>query len=236
MQYIQLISSAVYDVNDYDVKYITSNDNWAECFIEFCEHCEEYDINSNIPTIRNFFKFYEHQGYEVGAIIDFWEAEEYFDYNSEELSLNYKQCKREIMNYYRRQEDLQEFLEKMEDYINRDDLYIEYPQYLGYNAGTVGYSDWAYYITLGDIDYNFVQDLWEGWNFYDIAILNDKGEYVDGVNECYLPNNKDLIDCVECNFGINRDEIHLIKNECSRYLDFKQYEMIPASYDFIEVK
>lgn len=235
-QYIRLNASEIYNSMEYGVRFLSDNELWSEAFIGFCEYCKEYNINSNIPSMRNFFKFYEQKGYEVGAIIDFWENEEYFDYEEDNLSLNYKQCKIEMLNYYRNTADMYEFFDRFEDYMNKDDLYIEYPQFLGYNAGTVGYSDWSYYITTEDNDENFVQDLWEGWNFYDVEILDEQGVYSNNICNCYLPNDEDLIECVKCNFGISENEINLIDNEFTTYFNLKKYAMIPASYEFVEVK
>lgn len=235
-KYIELSEDFEMNGMDWKVKFIDEGESWATQFMEFTEYCSNYVPNHKIPTIRQFFKFFEKEDIDKNIIIEFWENEEYFDYNTEDLELDYDTCKKEMMTYYHKSVDFEEFLDRIEDYLNNETLFIDFPLFCGYNAGIVGYSDWTYYIAPYDINEDFVRDLWEGWNFYDIAILNDTGEVVDSVCECYISNNEELEDCIKCNFGIEKEDIKLIDNECSRYFDFKKYKMIPASYNFMEVK
>lgn len=222
--------------DDYEVKFIDDGESWGTQFMEFAEYCEKYVPNHKIPTIRQFFKFFEQANLNEGIIKEFWENEEYFDYDGEDLLLDYNTCKKEMLLYYNKDVDFEEFLDRIEDWMDDDILKIDFPLFCGYNAGVVGYSQRAYYITTSDTDTSFVVDLWEGWNFYNVSILSEQGEIVDSICQCYLTNNEDLEECVKSNFGIDKDDINLIKNECSVYSKYPVFEMIPTSYNFIRVK
>lgn len=77
---------------------------------------------------------------------------------------------------------------KILDLISDDmDILKDYLSGLGYKFGTVGYSNWSYYIAAHD-DESYFRDLWERHNFYTIIEHNDKGELVDSLDRldaCY---------------------------------------------------
>ena len=110
------------------------------------------------------------------------------------------------------------------------DFVQEYIKYLGYKTGTVGYSDWSYYITIEGED--FVTDLYEGYNFYDTALLDENGEVLDSVGWIYAPNELDLIDVIKCEYGIDEKNIILVDNDKSRYFNLPKAKMEVASYKF----
>ena len=84
---------------------------------------------------------------------------------------------------------LEGLTDKLLDLISDDkDILKDYLASLGYTFGSVGYSNWSYYIAARD-DEAYYRDLWEGYNFYTIIIeYNDKGELVDHLDRldaCY---------------------------------------------------
>ena len=49
----------------------------------------------------------------------------------------------------------------------------------GLQIGTVGYSPWSNFIAPMDVSKSFIRDLWEGWNFYTLSLLDENGEVKD---------------------------------------------------------
>lgn len=127
-------------------------------------------------------------------------------------------------------------IQQVTNYFEVDDFIQPYLEFLGYQFGQVGYPEWGYYVATNELEYQYISDFWNGANFFDMNLLNEQGEVVECTSQCHLTNDEDLEICVKDYFGIKKDEINLIKNECSEYFDFKQFEMIPTSYNFIRVK
>lgn len=209
-------------------------ENIGEKVASFTEYCKEYMVEDyKKMTIYNFIDFWEQKNINNDTIKDLW-----VDYNElwdEEEDWSIYKIKLDMIDTYK-DGSIEDLMEQISNYFEMDDFIKPYLEFLGYQFGEVGYPEWGYYVALNELEFEYICDLWDGTNFYDIDILNEQGEVVDSVYECYLNNNEDLEECVENHFGINKDEINLIKNECSEYFDFKQFQMIPASYDFVEVK
>lgn len=64
----------------------------------------------------------------------------------------------------------------------------------GLNIGKVGYSGYSYYISDEAVTYDFITDLWNGWSWYDLVILNSSGEEIDFISDNYIKNEKDFKD------------------------------------------
>lgn len=235
-KYIELSEDFEMDGMDWEVKFIDEGESWGAQFMEFAEYCSNYVSNHKIPTIRQFFKFFEQEELDENIIIEFWEHEKCFDDDSEDLELDYDTCKKEMITYYHKSVDFEEFLDRVEDYLKEAVLFIGFPVFCGYNAGIVGYSDWAYYIAPQDISSEFVRDLWEGWNFYKVAVYDEKMNLLDCLGDCYITSNNELLDVLTCNFDIEEENIRLIDNELSRNFNFKTYEPRPIEYEFVEVE
>lgn len=222
---------------DYDdrVEFFHPNiENLGEKIAEFTKYCYEYMAKPHKKmTIYNFIDFWEQANIEDEVMKELWIG--YNELWDEEEDWSIYQIKLDMIDTYK-DGSIGDLLEQVDNNWKVDDFIKPYLEFLGYQFDTVGYPNWGYYVAINELDYEYIHDLWDGTNFYDIEVLNEQGEVVDSVCECYLSNNEDLIECVRCNFGIKEDEINLIKNECSEYFDFKQFHMIPASYNFIEVK
>lgn len=73
-----------------------------------------------------------------------------------------------------------------------------------FSLATVGHSPWSYVLYDSSWDINIINDLYNGYNFYNILeySINDDGslEYNDTINNCYLPCDKDIVDFINCQF------------------------------------
>lgn len=235
-KYIELSEDYDIDGMNWEIQFINGRESWGTQFMEFAEYCSKYIPNHKIPTIRQFFEFFEQKDLDKNIIIEFWENEEYFEYDGDHLKLDYKTCKKEMMFIYHKSIDFEEFLDRIEDYLDNDTLFIDFPLFCGYNAGIVGYSNWAYYVAPQNVNDSFVRDLWKGYNFYNITVYDEKMDSLDCIGGFYITNSDDLLDAITCNFGIKEEDIRLIDNESSRNFNFKTYEPRPVKYEFVEVK
>ena len=113
--------------------------------------------------------------------------------------------------------DLPDFINNMFYYIEcernkkGEDLTEAFLDYLGLEAYTVGYSPWSLVVTYKGSNREFYEDLYNGWNFYDLVQVNQHGEFIDAIGGFYIRNEKELYDAVVGNFGI--DEFKLIDND-----------------------
>ena len=99
--------------------------------------------------------------------------------------------------------------------------------------GTVGYSPWSYYIAYKDVGYDFIRDLYEGWNWYTISLWSEDGDILDSVGGVYAPNIEELDIVVSDYFGLEPDNYYLIDNIYTEYLDKpKVKEFITKNYHF----
>ena len=81
--------------------------------------------------------------------------------------------------------------------------------------GTVGYSQWSYYLAISDIDEGYISDLYNGYNFYDFYMheLNENNELEQiEVLTSYVKSLdfKDYDNTIRENFGI--DDYKIIEN------------------------
>lgn len=99
--------------------------------------------------------------------------------------------------------------------------------------GTVGYSPWSYYIAYKDVEYNFISDLYEGWNWYTISLWSENGDILDSVGWVYAPNIEELDTVISDYFGLESDSYYLIDNMYTEYFDKpKVKEFITKNYHF----
>lgn len=92
-----------------------------------------------------------------------------------------------------------------------EDLTEAFLDYLGLEAYTVGYSPWSLVVTYKGSNREFYEDLYQGYNFYDLVQVDQHGELIDIIGGFYIRNEKELYDAVVGNFGI--DEFKLIDND-----------------------
>ena len=99
--------------------------------------------------------------------------------------------------------------------------------------GTVGYSPWSYYIAYKDVEYSFILDLYEGWNWYAISLWSEEGDMIDSLGNVYAPNIEELDIVVSYYFGLESDNYYLIDNMYTQYFDKpKVEEFITKNYHF----
>lgn len=105
-----------------------------------------------------------------------------------------------------------------------EDLTEKFLDYLGLQAFTVGYSPWSLVVTYKDSDREFYEDLYNGWNFYDLIEVDEHGELVDIIGCFYIRNDQELQQAVEENFGL--EEFKLIDNDEADGFDLPKAETI----------
>lgn len=153
---------------------------------------------------------------------------------------------KELQEYYIHEEDLG-YYETLEDFFFEDPEYFiaeiidntekafEFFEANDIQFGTVGYSPWSYFIApMYYENSSFVQDLWEGWYFYSVSLIDENGEVKDSVCEVYIPDTEPLKDVVKGYFGLK--DFYLVDNEEASYMDVKkvrEIEKIERSYKII---
>lgn len=126
--------------------------------------------------------------------------------------------------------DTSEFITDMFYYIEcernkkGEDLTEAFLSYLGLEAVTVGYSPWSLVVTYKGSNRDFYEDLYNGWNFYDLIEVDEHGELIDIIGGFYIRNEKELYDAVAGNFGL--EEFKLIDNEEAGVFNLPKAETI----------
>lgn len=118
-------------------------------------------------------------------------------------------------------DDLISFIDER---LSNDDI-LETIKVTGLITGIVGYSNWAYYISLPDFEEDFIEDYYQGYNFYSITQLTENNEVLDVISNCYLPENENLENMINDYFTFD-GEINLVDNEQSQYFDFPKVEEV----------
>jgi hypothetical protein len=109
-------------------------------------------------------------------------------------------------------------LELLEMFIETDNNMSDLCEINNCRFGTVGYSDWTYYITHEKIEHSFVLDLWEGRNWYILSLIQNN-EVVDSIGGMYITDLKKLDEHVKDNFGIDKDDYFVVENDIGQYID-----------------
>lgn len=93
-----------------------------------------------------------------------------------------------------------------------------------FQIGTVGRSNWTYYIMhKKHTNYNLPLDLWEGYNFYTISVMDTDEDglflgYSESVHHVYAPNINDIFLVIYDHFGIIKNDIYLLENDITQHL------------------
>jgi hypothetical protein len=127
-------------------------------------------------------------------------------------------------------------LELLEMFIETDNNMSDLCEVNNCDFGTVGYSNWTYYITHKEIDVNFVSDLWEGRNWYILSLIKDN-EVVESLGGVYIPNIKELDDFVKGYFGIDKDDYFVVENDIGQYINkpkVKEIKHVRYTYERID--
>ena len=104
---------------------------------------------------------------------------------------------------------------------------------IGIKFGTVGYSPWNYYIALDGVSSGFIDDLYNGYNIYDIAQYDIDGNMLDSLGWVYAPNETDLINTIKDYFILNDkdDYIYLVENDASMYINHDKIKKVATYYE-----
>lgn len=93
-----------------------------------------------------------------------------------------------------------------------------------FQMGTVGRSQWTHYIMPNRItNYNLPLDMWEGYNFYTVSLLDiDKdGKYLgykESLHFVYAPDIEEIFTTITDMFGLTKEDIHLVNNDITQHL------------------
>lgn len=118
-------------------------------------------------------------------------------------------------------EDNRDILDDLLYYISQeenkseDDIINELLNQVGYNFDTVGYSPWSYYIAPIDLDYNYIYDLYHGYNFYTVELIQN-GEPTEITDFVYVTTLKEMDDFIQSTWKL---ESYTIDQE-----DLEEYE------------
>ena len=165
-----------------------------------------------------------------------------------------------IRNWFNNEKELEEFIqqyredyideedweyyEELEDFINEDEQYFldeifdrdtkvieDFFQSNDLEFTTVGYNPWSYVLYAKDLDHSYVNDIYEGWNFFSIATLDSQGDVEDSLGFVYLGGKYTLEEAVKDNFGI--EDFFLVDNDESEYIEHKKVKKIAhVEYSF----
>ena len=104
---------------------------------------------------------------------------------------------------------------------------------IGIKFGTVGYSPWSYYIALDIVSSDFIDDLYNGYNIYDITQYDENGIELDSLCWVYAPNETDLINTIKDYFILDDkdDHIYLVENEASMYINHDKINKVETYYE-----
>ena len=109
-------------------------------------------------------------------------------------------------------EDNRDLLEDLLYYISQeenkkeDDIINELLNQVDYTLGTVGYSQWSYFIAPIDIEYDYIYDLYHGYSFYTVELIIDDNSY-EITDYVYLNSLKELDDFIQSSWNIEEYEI-----------------------------
>lgn len=167
------------------------------------KHCES-DFNSFIVDL------YEYHSYD---------DEIFSDFKSNFIEKDYVCYEIEILDFIISEIDLKIFSNILNEY--------------GYKFGTVGYSPWSYYIASDVYSDEFINDMYNGYNWYDIIQYSDDGEFLDSCSGFYITNENELIQTIKDNFFIDEadESIYLVENEASAYIEHEKIKKVQTYYE-----
>ena len=92
---------------------------------------------------------------------------------------------------------------------------------LGLQVGSAGYSNWATIIAYKDLNINYLKDLWDGNNFYDMQLYDNQGNMMESISELWYPDLEleEIQSYIKAYFGIENPVF--IDNDIIQYIDIK---------------
>ena len=229
--------------NFIELQFADDLENYTDSVV-FLGAIQEYDVlnNNNIGRINDLLEAYERYTIQE-SILSFFES---VDYPIEALAELYNTCivgddpddfenseEFEDNNITNTMDAIEyncgEFLTDIIYYIeceqnNGINLTEKLLDFLGLQTFTVGYSPWCRVVTFKEHDQEFYNDLWNGWNFYDVAAVDEQGEVIDAIGWIYARTDQELRDEVKVYFGF--DSFKLIANEAAALFDIEKAETI----------
>ena len=88
----------------------------------------------------------------------------------------------------------------------------------------VSQGDWGYALAKSNIDYNYIESVYSGTEFY-VATVQYSDETEDSIGGLYIPNSESLFTVLREYFGLEKDEFYLVDNEASHYFDCKKAQV-----------
>lgn len=202
------------------MKYIEIRDTEDNDFTQFEYECLEDNMELLYLKSLDFKKLLEIEKGRLDSIDKLGEAEInkiLFDYIKEIDKEHIIEFKKEheitILNINDKNDIVDEYIEN--GYLNEEEHFEKLSKVFNLQFGTVGYSQWSYYLSLPDIDKEYISDLYEGYNFYDFYMyeLNENNELKQVDYLTSYVNSLDFKDygnaIKEC-FGI--DDYKIIEN------------------------
>ena len=169
-------------------KYIEIRNSEDNDYTQFEYECLEDNMELLYLERLDFTKLLEMEKGRLDSIDKLGEAEInkiLFDY-IKDTDLDYiiefkKEHDITILNIDDKNDIVDEYIGN--GYLNEEEHFEELAKVFNLQFGTVGYSQWSYYLSLPDIDSEYISDLYEGYNFYDFYMYelneNNKLEQVD---------------------------------------------------------
>ena len=87
----------------------------------------------------------------------------------------------------------------------------------------ISQGDWGYSLVSDDIDSEYVEDLWNGSNWYWVEVNHSDGGY-DSLGALYIRNKEDLDEALVDHFGVY--DYYLINNEIANYYMFDKCKKV----------
>lgn len=223
-----------------------------ERFIEV-KHC--YWIDEDYTDFLKFFRNYK----DAFKFVDYWarESKDHRAISLKSLGEFDKMKKGEVLESFRAHvscfqeveeeeeagkiDDLEAYIEfslgnYWRDYFvdgltyHNDGLLDEYLEFLGFEVYNF---DGGACISAYS-DYDLAYDLWNGYNFYDLALVDEKGEVIDAVGMCYAPDQPDFEAIIEGCFGVKPGEYGIISVDgAGDYFGGDKFKVIPTDYKVI---
>ena len=229
--------------NFIELQFADDLENYTDQAV-FLGAMQEYDIlnNNNIERINDLLEAYERHTIQE-SILSFFES---VGYNIDALAELYNTCvigddPDDFENFEEFEENniantmdaieynCGEFLTDIIYYIeceqnNGINLTEKFLNYLGLQTFTVGYSPWSRVVTFKEHDREFYDDLYNGYNFYDLIEVDQYGDIIDIVGGYYIQTDQELRDAVKDCFGF--DNFKLIANEVAQCFDIEKAETV----------
>ena len=192
----------------------------------------EIDIVKHLKALEDLDFTYNIRGERVPELSDFSGMVRTWLGSEEKVN----ELVKELQDYYI-EEDYLRYYATLEDFLSIDPEFFiekildapgkvfEFFESNGLQIGTVGYSPWSNFIAPMDVSKSFIRDLWEGWNFYTLILLDENGEVKDSSYEVYIPDTEELKEVVYNYFGIT--DFYLVDNNEASYMDIKKVREIP---------